>query len=271
MRYLRFWSLMTAVCFFTSCSMNYTPTRNFSYTPAVLQGTEIPETGKVLVVKKLGEARGPRTYPSLMGNMFKSYIPLLPYVRISYERLDESDRMTLARYNADGFTAQDFSTLIAKTMTDDLTSTGMFKEVRYIGEGEVPEDADYVLSGDLKSTNFDYAISSYMLGMAGVLLWLLPIPLGKNRATVEVPLVLTDKSGTKLWSHNLQGTSHKTFMLYNSAGKALSSVFSLEIRRFGKNDEGVDGDSFWAYHASAVRAGMVETKQSLAQFLATTY
>jgi hypothetical protein len=41
-----------------------------------------------------------------------------------------------------------------------------------------------------------------------------------------------------------------------------------EITRYGSNDEGIDPNSLWAYHASALRKAMGEAKVSLEEALA---
>jgi TonB family protein len=71
-----------------------------------------------------------------------------------------------------------------------------------------------------------------------------------------------------VWSHTLSGKGSRIFTLYNSGGAPISSRYSLEIKRYGSNDEGIDPVSLWAYHASALRSGMEDAKRSLATFLA---
>lgn len=260
--------VVVALSLLPGCS--YTPTRNFAYTPAPVLSDASQKTHGVLVVQKLGEARSERTYPNSMGNLFKTYIPLLPNVSMSYERLDESDVMTQKEKAGAVEEASDFKVSVSKSMADDLRSTGLFKEVRYIGDQPVPSDADLVLGGDLNTTALDTTYTSYCLGMVGVILWFLPIPIARTTGHVEASLKMTDPSGKEVWSYQLKGKSKRTYTMYNSAGKAISSVYSLEIKRYGKNTEGVDGDSFWAYHASALRTGMVDVKKSLFQKMSTT-
>jgi hypothetical protein len=241
----------------------YVPTRSFSYAPVAMSFDAHQKNYGVLVVKELNEARGERTYPNTMGNIFKTYIPFLPYVSLSYERLDESDAMTQESDSSRVVEKSDFRVSVSKSIAEDLNSTGLFKEVRYIGDQAVPSDADFVLSGELNTTALNTSFTSYMLGMVGVLLWILPLPMGRTTGNIEASLKMSDSSGKEVWSHQLKGKSKRTYTMYNSGGKAISSVYSLEIRRYGKNNEGVDGDSYWAYHAAALRAGMVDVKERL--------
>ena len=57
------------------------------------------------------------------------------------------------------------------------------------------------------------------------------------------------------------------FTLYNSAGKSTSSQHRIEIKKYGSNDFGIDGNSYWAYHAEALRSGMAGAKASMAEAL----
>jgi len=155
-----------------------------------------------------------------------------------------------------------------KSVAEDLSSPGLFSEVRLIDDGPRPLDVDYVLEGALESTEFNLYTSSYMLGMVGVLLWILPIPNGKQVGTVEIAFSLQDRSGAEVWADRLTGASSRIYTMWNGGGGAISSRYSLEIKRYGTNDEGIDGDSLWAYYASALRTGMGAVKESLALFLA---
>jgi hypothetical protein len=203
--------------------------------------------------------------------MFMTYIPLLPYVRIPYERLDETSGLHEKRKEQRNQPlprkTEPFPSAIAQAIADDLHSSGLFREVLFSGAENPTVDYDYVLDGELTSTEFDQYATSYMLGMAGVLLWILPIPCGEHTATVAANLYLRDRNGHVVWEHKLSGEGSRIFTMYNSGGAPVSSRYRLEIKRYGSNDEGIDGDSLWAYHASATRSGMEDMKKSLAAFL----
>jgi hypothetical protein len=240
----------------------YVPTRSLEYDP--IRVTGVGSSTSVLVIRNLAEARSERYYPSGLGRGFLTYVPLIPYVKIPYERLDESDQMHRRKQGQTLGEDSHFTVAMTKVIAADLEVSGLFREVRYIGDDPVSEDADFVLEGDLESTQFDTYLTSYMLGMAGVLLWLLPIPLGKNEAAVEASLRLSDRDGQEVWSGKLNGAGARIFTFYNSGGAAVTSPFMLEIKKYSTNDEGIDGASLWAYHASALRSGMAEVKASLA-------
>ena len=257
------WLLMCAVA--SGCT--YVPTTNLRYDPVATTG--VARSPLSLAVLPLSEARGPKLYPSMQGHLFKTYIPLLPYIRIPYERLDESHILHQKNLGSqEPMEQQHFTTAFALEIARDLDQSGMFREVRFAPTEADATGADLVLSGALRSTEFDVYASSYMLGIVGVLLWLVPVPVGKVKATVSLELTLRDQTGAQVWSHASSRTASKLFTLYNSDGESTSSPYRVEIKRYGSNDLGIDGDSLWAYHAEALRAVVGEAKASLATHLA---
>ena len=248
-----------------ACS--YLPTTSLRYDP-MLTPHAVRSTHRVAVLP-LDEGRGPKRYPGIQGNLFKTYIPLLPYIRIPYERLDESHILHQRNIGSTPGPDEHFTIAFAKEIARDLERSGMFQSVQFAPTEGDAADADLLLSGALRSTEFAIYASSYMLGPAGVLLWLLPIPLGKDQATVSLELTLRDRTGTTLWSLSPSKSASKLFTLYNSSGESTSSPYRIEIKRYGSNELGIDGNSLWAYHAEALRAAMGEAKASLAAYLAT--
>jgi hypothetical protein len=207
--------------------------------------------------------------PSLQGRAFLTYVPLLPYVKIPYERIDEHNAAALrGRGEPDGAaTQQTFPTLVSKAIAKDLAQSGLFRDVQFVSSADAATDFDLVLGGQLRSTEFDYYATSYMLGIAGVLLWFLAIPMGRNAATVEADLVLYDSSQSQVWSERIDGRAGRIFTLNNSTGGAVSSQYRLQVKQFGENDEGIDGNSLWAYHSAALREAMIPVRSSLSRFL----
>jgi hypothetical protein len=254
--------LVALIALLDGCA--YVATTKLDYAPIPVAAAEPPPHPTLLVVP-LRDDRPPKYYPSEMGRMFLTYIPLLPYVTIPYERLDES--LLIATEERGGSFPRDqlFPRKMAAVIADDLRSSQLFSKVELGDPGS--HSADYVLTGRLRSTEFDVNATSYMLGIAGVLLWLVPIPIGSQTADVAIDLALQDASGNTVWQFPLQGTGRRVYTLYNSGGAPVSNRMALEIKRYGTNDQGIDGDSLWAYHAAALRTGMGEAKASLAAYL----
>ena len=250
--------LQPGCTYVASTSLQYSPAGPTPAAPAPLK----------LAVVPFKEQRKERFYPSATGRMFLTYIPLIPYVSIPYERLDESLAVAKTERGEIPDPEGHFTIAMARMVADDLRQSNYFRDVVFVEDPKDTGDADLILAGVLESTEFRLNATSYMLGMAGVLLWLLPIPLGSNTAEVSADLWLQEPDGDIVWRDKLKGQGRKIFTFYNSAGAPVSNRFSLEIKRYGENDKGIDGDSLWAYHAEALRAAMRDAKPALAAYVA---
>lgn len=259
--------ISAALCLSLAVGCTYIPTTSLRYDPIEVSVPSAPSLR--LAVLPLEEERGVRRYPGLQGHMFATYIPLIPYIKVPYERLDESHMLHQQNQGSVVDANEHFTIAIAKQIARDLSSSGLFADVWFASTESATSGADLVLSGSLRSTEFDVYASSYMLGAAGVLLWYLPLPVGRDKATVSMDLILRDRAGRELWSHPVSKSASKIFTMYNSTGESTSSRYRITIKRYGSNDLGIDGNSLWAYHAEAVRAAVGEAKSSMAEYLAT--
>ena len=242
-----------------SLGCSYVPTTRMEYEPLGIGASPAPFA---LAVEPLIEDRPPRFYPSYSGRAFLAYVPLIPWIKIPYERLDESYMKAHGTREPWGLDDEHFTRKVSLAIAEDLGRSRVFREVRFVDRGESWEDADFVLGGKLRSTEFDAYASSYLLGIPGVLLWVLPLPIGRNAATVDAELELRDKTGAVVWSQRATGRAGRLFWLYTPNAK-VSGEFGLEIYRYGLNSEGVDPNSLWAYHAAALRRAMSAAKESL--------
>jgi hypothetical protein len=245
------------------CTMR--ATTSLRYAPA---GAKLATPIKArLAVLPLAEGRGPRLYPSTLAHSFILYIPLFPYVRITYERLDES--LAIAHREVDLSTLVDPHTLfpyaIAAAVADDLRASGLFASVTMVDDPSQVGDADLILSGRLDSTEFDNYQTSFGLSFPGIILWLLPLPAFSQSATVTASLTLQDRTHTAIWQGVAHGDASRVFVTWNNGGAPITNDQMLRIHRYGTNDLGIDPDSFWAYHAEALRSGMIEVKSSMIQ------
>lgn len=236
---------------------------HFGYAPLGAAAPHFVAGG--LAVEPFDDRRAERTFPSQRNATLLLFVPLVPSETIPYERLDES-RAQAMRQSAPVPTADElFPVTMARAVADDLAASGLFRDVRF----DTPADADYVLTGVLRSTRFEVWSTSYMLGVGGMILWFAPLPIGGNSADVQIDLALRDRDGLVVWQYALRAMAEKLFFLYDSGGADVSDgERTLIITHYGANDAGIDPDSLWAYHAAALRHGMAEAKASLAAFLA---
>jgi hypothetical protein len=257
-----------------------TPTFDASYQPESSRLVASPLPGS-LAVRRFDEARPPRLW-STTGKIFLLYIPLIPWVTMPFERIDESAKqisdgiekggrgMTLG---ADVQPAPDYETYaypesFARAIAGDLAASGLFAECRYVGD-ESAEGAAYLLSGKVRASPLRRSATSFGLGMAGVLLWFLPIPMSKTTSAVEVDLSLVDqKSGQEIWNHRVTSDVSRYFMLYTASAMVYgrSGAFSFNLEP-PPSDAGVDRRSLFGWHFAALRRAMSAARQDLAATL----
>ena len=237
-----------------------------------------------LAVQDFKEARAPRVY-STAGKLFLTYVPLLPYVSMPFERLDESVEIqsrniklfgkgmtwvTGARQNvAPPFEEYTYPVSFARAIADDIRASGLFKDVVFVSE-KGSSGHRYLLTGKVLRSPYQWTATSYMLGAPGVLLWILPIPMSKVSAEVEVDLVLRDtRTGEIIWTYKLLGNAKRYITLYTSSAMIYGrgGVYSMNIKPPPRKSK-VDRRSLFGWHFECLRRGMVTAKYSLADALA---
>ena len=254
------------------CQIHPTFTTGYTVPAAVQAG---PRTERRLAVKRFEEGRPPRYY-STQGRAFLTYVPLLPYVSLPYERLDESVnilRGDIVKYgsHADMPTAPPLKTYaypgsFARAIAEDLAASGPFTTVDYVDDGDT-SGYGYVLEGQVRASPLRSTATSFGLGMAGVLLWLLPVPMQKTTAGVVVDLELRDqRSGDIVWRESLESEVARVATIYNAPiiyGSAGS--FSFNLLPLQSSVTTVDRDSLFSWHFESLRRAMEKVKPDLAR------
>lgn len=214
--------------------------------------------------------------------MFLLYIPIIPWVTMPFERIDESVRQISEGIERSGrgitlgadvkpapeFEAYTYPESFPRTIAQDLAASELFTECRYVGDQPV-DDARYVLSGSVHETPLRRSATSFGLGMPGVLLWFLPVPMAKTTASVEVDLSLVDQqTGEEIWKRTLSSEVSRFFMLYTSSAMVYgrSGAFSFNLEP-PPSDAHVDRRSLFGWHFAALRRAMLEARQDLASTL----
>jgi hypothetical protein len=260
---------LTLLLFVSACQL----------TPTFTTGYEIParltvETSdRSLAVVPFTEGRPPRLYTTT-GRMFLTYVPLLPYVSSPFERLDESVKKQSDSISAGGrgitmgaaqgvappYEEYTYPRSFPRAIADDLHASGLFREVRFVEEDAV-SGFDYVLSGSVRESPLRSTATSFGLGMVGVLLWIIPVPMQKTTASVTADLTLTDvRSARMVWTHSLHSEVSRYATMYSSAmiyGRGGAFSFNLLPP---PSDAKVDRHS--------LRRGMLEARPDLAAALA---
>lgn len=279
-RSARSWArLIAALCSCLTLACQLTPTFSTGYD--VDQTALVsPAAPRTLAIEPFSEERDPRYYDK-QGRVFLTYVPLLPYVTMRFERLDESVRiqsegvesgsgitMGATQNVAPPFEQYYYPNSFARAVGADIAATGLFQKIEYLAEAEGPH-SDYVLRGALKSTPLRMSTTSFGLGMAGVLLWLLPVPMAKTTAEVSLDLTLRDgASGDVVWHKQLSRELHRYVSLYTSSAMVYGrhGAFSFNLIP-PPSDAKVDHRSLFSWHFEALRRAMQESKAELAEAL----
>jgi len=150
------------MCALAALSRGYAANTRFVYEPPRLRNPRAPQLD--IAVEWPRDVRGPRSYPSRMGLGWLSYIPLIPYIKTSYERLDESLAINQRQRGEETFDANLFPSLIASALVTDMLKSGLARDSFVVRDGESSRPAHVLLTGKLRSTEFDDYLTSYMLG-----------------------------------------------------------------------------------------------------------
>lgn len=274
---MRFVAALSALIFLSACQLTPTFTTGYQI-PGPIAG---PTLDRSVAVIPFEERRPPREYSSA-GRMFLTYVPLLLWVSMPFERLDESVRKQsegiekggrgitagAAQSVAPPYEEYTYPRSFPRAIADDLNGSRLFREVRFV-EPDAIGGFDYVLRGTVRESPLRSTATSYGLGMAGVLLWFLPIPMQKTSASVTVEMTLTDAhTGQVVWNRALESdisrlaTMYASVMVYGRGG-----AFSFNLLPPPADSE-VDPHSLFSWHFEALRRGMVEARGDLASTLA---
>jgi hypothetical protein len=266
-----------AAVLLSGCQLTGTFTTGYQL-PGPVEGRQLDRS---LAVVPFEEARPPRLYTTT-GRMFLTYVPLLPWVTLPFERLDESVRKQsegierggrgitsgAAQSVAPPFEEYTYPRSFPRAIADDLAAAGIFREVRFV-EADAAQGFDYALRGSVRESPLRNSATSFGLGMAGVLLWLIPVPMQKTSASVSVDMELVQsRSGEVVWRKSLNAYVSRYATMYSSAivyGRGGAFSFNLLPP---PSDAKVDRHSLFSWHFEALRRGMADARGELAAQLA---
>lgn len=240
---------------------------NTGYQPYMTHLRPAPVQGS-LAVQRFRDARPPRVY-STAGRGFLTYVPFLPYVALPFERVDESALKagTEARLDMPPFSDFTYPASMARAIADDLRSSGLFDAVQYVDEDRI-EGHRYVLSGTLRTTPVEIDMTSYGLGIVGVLLWLLPIPAGQMWTNIAMDLAITDTStGEQIWQQTVDHDYSMWVTLYTSTPTLVyGGTSSFGFTQLPSAAQ-VDRDSLFSWNFEVLRQAMGPTREAIAAAL----
>ncbi len=147
--------------------------------------------------------------------MALSLIPLVPFGNASYQRA-EGGRPYLSLQEYTGNPPED----LAKAAAVELRRQGLVERAFFSYGGGDAEIATHVLRGTLRRFHYEGTLISYGVSFLGVYLWMLGLPMGSSRDTIEVELALVDRrDGREVWRGRIEQTDRITQGLYYGAGR----------------------------------------------------
>jgi hypothetical protein len=268
--------------FLSGCQLAPTFTAQYKITSDKL--LQPPRQG-TLAVSRFTESRPPRQYTSA-GKLFMVYVPLIPYVSFPYERMDETVKKISDDIATRGggmrtifgpapvapkFEAYSYPLSFARTVAEDLNESGLFQKVVFTDQDVITDSEQYPyhLSGQISESPFRRSATSYCLGLPGVLLWFLPIPMAKITGGVTVELTLTDtRTHQVIWTQKIEKEITRYITLYTSSAMIYgrSGAFSLNVEP-PPGDSQVDDRSLFSWNFEALRRGVAEAKPAIARAL----
>lgn len=256
-----------------------TPTFTTGYRVAPPADAQPTPLAGSLAVRRFTDERPARLYTT-QGRVFLLYVPLVPYVSLDFERLDETVPLLSAQIPEPGMnvggaiqnrapeqSTYSYPSSMAKAVADDLAARRLFRSVEYVGD-QPAGDEEYVLNGTLIATPLRMSATSFGLGMPGVLLWLVPVPMVKATGGVELRLTLTESgSGRVVWDRTLRAEVSELDNFYTSTGVLYGGgAFSYQML-LPPDEAQVDRDSLFAWQFEALRRGMSDGTPSLEEAL----
>jgi hypothetical protein len=157
-----------------------------------------------------------------MAGAILSFIPLVPFGKYRYERPDAA-RM----FNTINEFQFDVSEDLAKAAVASLNNSGLFKEA-YFTYGGDKENADLILTGSIKSTEYRGTIITYCLSVYGAFFWLLGLPVGSSYNELVVSMTLHQKDKEEpVWRHEFHKEASIKQGLYYRFGHDVKGYTTL--------------------------------------------
>ena len=179
-------------------------TRSWSYTPSV-RASRDPLIDKSVVIPPLIDARVNENSNMLMLYM----VPLMPYGWASYQTPEGAPM-----HATSGTWQFQPNEDLAKAIAQELDNRQLFREAFF---GFRTSEADLVLRGEIRSTDYEAKMITYGLSIYGPNLWLL-LPAGTFKNELWLDLKLVDQATEDLlWTGSLRAETGSTFWIYSLA------------------------------------------------------
>ncbi|MFA7229880.1 MAG: hypothetical protein WC071_01290 [Victivallaceae bacterium] len=140
-------------------------------------------------------------------------VPLMPYGWGNYDRPDD-EAIFLSIAGFDFNPSED----LAKAAAVSLRRSNLFKDAWFTFGGE-KDKADYILTGQVMSTEYKCKVFSYGISLPCPYLWMLGAPAGTSCNRLHVKFALHDKKGQLIWEHSFDREENIMQWLYYRYGQ----------------------------------------------------
>jgi hypothetical protein len=156
------------------------------------------------------------------GTMYLYLIPGMPFSWVTYERPDAARMfVSIAEFEFDA------SEDLAKAAAYSFRKSGLFEDAFFTFGGD-KEKADWILEGEMISTNYQGNLWTYGLSVYGPALWFLGLPAGTSYNEMVLTMRLSDVStGILLWEQAYNRNSKIIQGLYYSMGHDIRGYADL--------------------------------------------
>ena len=176
--------------------------RSWVYAPEARQSRS-PVVSASLVVPPFIDRRSNENTNAV----FLYLIPLMPF---GYQSMSvpESTSLHVSSGLWQTRPADDFARAIAQEIDAARIFSEAFTDSR-------SSSGEFVLSGEIRSMQFDAKMLSYCLSVYGPLLWFIGFPASHTSNELELQLTLTRRDGgSPLWRYTIRGSDSQTGWLY---------------------------------------------------------
>lgn len=171
--------------FFLSILTGCLGNRNWQYPPAstgsfLKEKAASPIPSKAIVLP-LEDLRG----NGVKEEYWKATIPLVPYGETRYQRpetVKKPEEVDVVKFDP----ANDF----AQSIAAELNEAQIFSSVNF-ANNEGQQAADLAFRGQLRSTDWNRRLYTYLLGPIGVVFWMVGLPMSETTTDLELDLQLT--------------------------------------------------------------------------------
>ncbi|TGM53744.1 hypothetical protein [Leptospira vanthielii] len=208
-------NIFTIVIMILTLSCTHTNSFIFNPSPKI----EKPNRYGILVVLPLKDSRE----TEYIDYRLLSFIPLVPYGTKYSNQFEKDGGSFNFRPKFD----------LTYAIVEEIEANSLFKET-YIPYRISKAEGDYFLSIDLKKTKTKLTMTTYMIGILGIYLWILGLPMQYEEITVSLHFEIRNKQGVLIFQKTYEKNDNNYGGYYYLTGlnEMINKSFENIIKEF---------------------------------------